>query len=229
MRTREYGQACSLAHALDRVGERWTLLIVRELSLGPMRFSTLVRSVGGAPTDVLTKRLRELEQHGMVRRRELDSQSAVSVYELTDLGRGLERSMVELARWGMRVQKLEDIADLAPSTLPSAMRVALQPPADFTMTLGLNTGGKDYRLHMEDGWISISREGAEDANLVLTGEPVAVIAALLIGEPAEDMVEIEGERELLGQLRTMIVLPEHLREEAEAAAAAAMATAPSPA
>ena len=61
MSRREYGQACSLACALDRVGERWSLLIVRELSLGPLRFSDLARAVGGAPTDVLTKRLRDLE------------------------------------------------------------------------------------------------------------------------------------------------------------------------
>ena len=88
MTPREYGQACSLACALDRIGERWTLLIVRELSLGPLRFSALARSVGGAPTDVLTKRLRDLEQHGIVERRELDPPGSATVYELTELGRG---------------------------------------------------------------------------------------------------------------------------------------------
>lgn len=225
MGTREYGQACSLAYALDRVGERWTLLIVRELSLGPMRFSALARAVGGAPTDILTKRLRELERHGIVRRRGLDPHASVSVYELTDLGRGLEKSMVELARWGMRVQKLEDVAPIAASTLPSAVRVLLQPPDDLTMTLGLRSDGKDYRLRIEDSWIAISREEAEGADLFLSGTPVAVIAALIIGEPAESMVQIEGDRELLGRLRTMVVLPESLREELDAAATAA--TAPS--
>jgi DNA-binding HxlR family transcriptional regulator len=218
MGTREYGQACSLAHALDRVGERWTLLIVRELSLGPMRFSALVRSVGGAPTDVLTKRLRELERRGIVRRRELDPHAAVSAYELTDLGRGLERPMVELARWGMRVQKLEDVAELAPTTLPSAVRVILQPPEDFAMTLGLRSDGGEYRLRIEGGWTSISREQAKGADLFLAGDPVAVIAALIVGEPATSAVEIEGDARLLEQLRAMIVLPDHLREEAESVA-----------
>ena len=71
MSRREYGQECSLACALDAIGERWSLLIVRELSLGPLRFSELARSVGGAPTDVLTKRLKDLERDAIVSRREL--------------------------------------------------------------------------------------------------------------------------------------------------------------
>src|SRR4051812_23551314 len=68
MGRREYDQPCSLACALDQIGERWSLLIVRELMLGPLRFSELARAVGGAPSDVLTKRLRDLEQAGIVRR-----------------------------------------------------------------------------------------------------------------------------------------------------------------
>ena len=71
MTRREYSQPCSLACALDSIGERWALLIVRELLLGPLRFSELARAVGGAPTDVLTKRLRDLERDGIVQRREL--------------------------------------------------------------------------------------------------------------------------------------------------------------
>src|ERR1044071_6211194 len=128
MGSRQYGQACSLAYALDRIGERWTLLIVRELSLGPMRFSALVRAVGGAPTDILTKRLRELEQHGIVVRRELDPPASATVYALTELGRGLERPMIELGRWGMGLQKLEDVNDLAPSSLPIPIPGILRAP-----------------------------------------------------------------------------------------------------
>lgn len=223
MGAREYGQACSLAYALDRVGERWTLLIVRELSLGPMRFSALVRSVGGAPTDILTKRLRELERHGIVQRRELDPQAAVSVYELTDVGRGLEKPMLELARWGLGQQKLQDVVDLAPSSAPCAVRVILQPPSDFAMTLGVRADGKEYRLRIEDGWTFISRGDAVDADLFLTGSPVEVVAALVLGEQATRDVEIDGDRKLFERLRTMVVLPPRLREEAKAAVAVAVA------
>lgn len=217
MGSRQYGQACSLAYALDRIGERWTLLIVRELSLGPMRFSALVRAVGGAPTDILTKRLRELEQYGVVARRELDPPASATVYELTELGRGLERPMVELARWGMGLQKLENVIDLAPSSLPSAMRTILQPPPDFEMTIGLRTDDQDYWLRIEDGWITIGRGPAEDSGLFLAGSPIEVVAALVVGETGVGNIEVEGDRDLLERLRTMVVIPAHLREEAEAA------------
>jgi DNA-binding HxlR family transcriptional regulator len=217
MGSRRYGQACSLASALDRIGERWTLLIVRELSLGPLRFSALARSVGGAPTDVLTKRLRDLEQHGIVARRELGPPASANVYELTDLGRGLERPMLELSRWGMSLQKLEDVIDLAPSSLPNAIRVILHPPAGYRLALGLRSGGQSYELRIADGWIDAARGSIADCDLSLEGSPIDVIATLVAVE-ADDMdVDVEGDSELLDELRSMVVIPEHLREEALAA------------
>jgi DNA-binding HxlR family transcriptional regulator len=217
MGSREYGQSCSLAYALDRIGERWTLLIVRELSLGPLRFSALVRAVGGAPTDVLTKRLRELERYGVVRRRELEPPASTTVYELTELGQGLEVPMIELGRWGMGLQKLEDVVDLAPSSLPNAIRVILRPPADLRATLSLSSGGQSYELSIADGWIEASRGVAASSDLSLGGTPIGVIGALVAGEEGEAGVEIDGDRQLLEQLRSLVAIPERLREEALAA------------
>jgi DNA-binding HxlR family transcriptional regulator len=217
MTPREYGQSCSLACALDRIGERWTLLIVRELSLGPMRFSALARSVGGAPTDVLTKRLRDLEKHGIVERRELEPPDSTTVYELTELGRGLERPMIELSRWGMSLQRLEDVVDLQPSSLPNAIRVILRPPADFRSTVALRSEGQSYELRIADGWIDAGRGATANADVSLAGSPIAVIAALAAGEAGEAGVELDGDRDLLDELRSMIVIPERLREEALAA------------
>src|SRR5215510_4204916 len=117
MTRRHYGQACSVANALDRIGERWTLLIVRELLLGPLRFSALARSVGGAPTDVLTKRLRDLERHGIVRRHELEPPVGGVAYELTELGRELERPILELARWGLNFFEIEEVDEIEVSWL----------------------------------------------------------------------------------------------------------------
>ena len=214
MAPRVYGQSCSLACALDRIGERWTLLIVRELSLGPLRFSDLVRSVGGAPTDILTKRLRELEGHGILRRCQLDPPASTSAYELTELGRGLEGPMLELGRWGMRLQKLEDVLDLMPSSLPNAVRVMLQPPADMVLTLGLMSEDHSYELRVADGWIEARRGAAEDPDVSLSGVPVDVIAALVTGEAGESRVEIEGDRGTLEKLREAVVIPDRLREEA---------------
>jgi DNA-binding HxlR family transcriptional regulator len=222
MPRREYDQSCSLACALDRIGERWSLLIVRELSLGPLRFSDLVNNVGGAPTDVLTKRLRDLEDHGIVRRRELGPPATGVGYELTEIGWGLERPMLELGRWGLHFERVDNVVELAPTSLPNAIRVVVQPPADARLTIGLRSGGQAYWLRIEDGWIVASRGEADDPDLVLAGEPADVLAALVAGEAAERDVEIEGDRGALEDLRAMIVLPERLRQAALALVAEAI-------
>jgi DNA-binding HxlR family transcriptional regulator len=214
MARREYDQSCSLACALDRIGERWSLLIVRELSLGPLRFSDLVRSVGNAPTDVLTRRLRDLESHDIVRRRTLDPPATGVAYELTEIGWGLERPMLELSRWGLHFERAEDVAGVAPTSLANAIRVLAQPPADVRLTIGLLSGGQAYRLRIEDGWVAAARGEAEDPDLVLSGEPADVLAALVAGEVAERAVEIEGDRGALEELRAMVVLPDRLRQAA---------------
>jgi DNA-binding HxlR family transcriptional regulator len=214
MSRREYDQSCSLACALDRIGERWSLLIVRELSLGPLRFSNLVRSVGNAPTDVLTKRLRDLESHGIVRRRELAPPATGVVYELTEVGRGLERPMLELGRWGLHFEGVDNIAQLPPASLANAIRVIAQPPPDAQLTIGLHSGGQSYALRIEDGWIGASRGEADDPDMTMAGEPGDVLAALVVGGAAEQEIEIEGDRSALEALRAMVVLPERLREAA---------------
>jgi len=211
---REYDQSCSLACALDRIGERWSLLIVRELSLGPLRFSDLVRNVGGAPTDVLTKRLRDLESHGIVRRRELSPPATGVAYELTEVGRGLERPMLELARWGMHFERVDDVVDLAPTSLPNAIRTIVQPAQEARLTIGLRSGGQSYTLRIADGWIAAARGEADDPDVILGGEPADVLAALVAGEAGEERIEVEGDRGALERLRAMVVLPDRLRQAA---------------
>ncbi len=223
MSRREYDQSCSLACALDRIGERWSLLIVRELSLGPLRFSDLVGNVGGAPTDVLTKRLRDLESHGIVRRRELTPPATGVAYELTDVGWALERPMLELGRWGLHFERVDDVVDLAPTSLPNAIRVIAQPPRDARLTIGLQSGGQPYWLRIEEGWIAASRGVADDPDVTLCGEPADVLAVLVAGEPAEPRIEIEGDRGALEELRAMVVLPDRLRQAALALVAGATA------
>jgi DNA-binding HxlR family transcriptional regulator len=101
--TRLYEQHCGLAHALDLVGERWTLLIVRDLMAGPRRYTDLADGLVTVPTNVLATRLRDMESGGLVRRRRLPAPAAsVFVYELTDEGESLGAAVTELARWGMR-------------------------------------------------------------------------------------------------------------------------------
>src|SRR5436305_8974178 len=97
---RTYGDRCGIARALDRVGERWALLVVRELLLGPKRFGDLRAGLPGASPNVLSQRLRELEDAGVVRRRRLPPPAGVRVYELTEWGRELEPVVLHLGRWG---------------------------------------------------------------------------------------------------------------------------------
>jgi DNA-binding HxlR family transcriptional regulator len=224
MARRGYGQECSFATALDAVGERWSLLIVRELLLGPLRFSDLARLVGNAPTDVLTKRLRDLEESGIVRRRELDPPASTRVYELTELGRGLEQPLIAMGRWGMQLQRLPDVVDLRVSLLPSAVRAILRPPADVALTIGLRSEGQASYVRIENGTASARRGEPVDPDITLSGDPVSVCAVLVVGASVEDQVEIEGDRSLLGPLRAMVSIPDRLRAEAvEAFGAGALA------
>src|SRR3954447_21088106 len=99
---RTYGDGCAIAHALDLVGERWGLLVVRELLLGPKRYTDLRRGLPNASPNVLAQRLGELERAGVVRRRKLPPRAAVRVYELTDWGRELEGTVISLGHWAAR-------------------------------------------------------------------------------------------------------------------------------
>ena len=214
MTRRNYGQACSVAGALDRIGERWSLLIVRELLLGPLRFSDLARAVGGAPTDVLTKRLRDLERDGIIERRVLDPPASAVAYELTELGQELERPLIELGRWGLNFFQIDDADGIEASWLPNSMRVILRPPAGAEMTIQLRSAGNSFRLRMADGWIDAERGEVTDPDLTLAGEPRAVLAALVLGEEGEAEAQIEGDRAALEALRAMVELPDRLRGEA---------------
>ncbi|HWM62368.1 MAG TPA: helix-turn-helix domain-containing protein [Solirubrobacterales bacterium] len=220
-RRKSYDQACSVASALDRIGERWSLLIVRELLLGPLRFSDLARGVGSAPSDILTRRLRALEADGIVRRRELDPPAAGTVYELTELGRELEGPVMELGRWGLNFYRLEDLPGLVTSSLANALRVILRAPEEGDpIALQLHSEGHPTWLRAEPGATAAGRGEIGDPDLVLSGEAPDVIAALVVGGEAEERIEIEGDRAALERLRAMVVLPERLRDEALADAGA---------
>lgn len=225
MSRRSYDQACSVATALDRVGERWSMLIVRELLLGPLRFSELARTVGGAPTDVLTRRLRGLEEDGVVRRRELETPASGTVYELTDVGLELENVILDLGRWGLHFYRLEDLPGLVTTSLANPLRVILEPPADTeAVVLQLHSEGHSTWLRIGGGESTAGRGVAESPDLVLTGTAPDVIAAVVLGGAAEEQVEIEGDRSVLSELRDHVVLPDRLRDEVEAAGAAAGAS-----
>jgi DNA-binding HxlR family transcriptional regulator len=193
---------------------------VRELLLGPLRFSELAKGIGGAPTDVLTRRLRDLEADGIVRRRELERPAAGTVYELTELGLQLEEPILDLGRWGLNFYRLDDLPGLVTGSLANALRVILAPPKDAeTIVLQLHVEGHSNWLRIGGSVSNAGRGAAERADLILSGSAPDVIAAIALGGEAEEQVEIEGDREVLLRLRDWVKLPERLRAEVEAAAA----------
>lgn len=223
MTRRRYDQACSIAAALDHVGERWSLLVVRELMLGPLRFSDLARAVGGAPTDVLTRRLRDLEADGIVRRVELGPPAGATVYELTELGRELEQPLLALGRWGLHFYRLKEVGGIQPISLPGPLLVVLSPPPDLTLTLQLHSEGLPSWLRIEAGEMSAGRGEVPGPDLVASGPPPALLLALAGGGDAGGAVTLEGDPDLLERLRASADLPPGLSAEVQALVAAASA------
>lgn len=122
-----YNDGCAAAHALDLIGERWTMIVVRELLLGPKRFSDVQRDVIGIGPAVLTQRLHDLEASGIVRRRRLSGPGRIDVYELTEWGHGLEAVNTALSLWAVTSPGLPREADMSPDTVVLAMRAHARP------------------------------------------------------------------------------------------------------
>jgi DNA-binding HxlR family transcriptional regulator len=128
MTTKTYGQYCGVARALELVGERWALLIVRDLLVGPKRYTDLRAGLPKIPTNVLATRLKELEQSGLVERRILPRPSGAIVYELTVYGADLEDVVLALGRWGARsLGELRPDEIITPDILVMALRSTFQP------------------------------------------------------------------------------------------------------
>lgn len=125
-----YNDGCASAHALDLIGERWALIVVRELLLGPKRFIDIQRDIPGIGPGPLSQRLQELEQTGIVDRRMLPDPARVTVYDLTDWGRGLQAVNTALSLWAVQSPRLPFHADMGPDTLVLAMRTHSRPLPD---------------------------------------------------------------------------------------------------
>src|SRR5437763_4835027 len=169
---REYGQFCGLAHALDVVGGRWSLLIVRDLLNGPKRFKNLEDGLPGIPSNVLSARLKELEESGVVRRHLLPRPAKGVGYELTDYGRELEEPLVKLGLWGAKsLGHAEEGEPISVDGLALALRGAFRPDAaaGLTRTYELELDGRPLRISVEDGQLSITAEAtAADGGLATT-------------------------------------------------------------
>jgi DNA-binding HxlR family transcriptional regulator len=197
---RRYHQYCPVARALDVVGERWTLLIVRELLLGPRRFTDLAGGLPGIGSSVLTTRLTALEQSGLVAKRTLPPPAASVVYELTDEGRGLGPVLATLAEWGTNLLGQPHNDDQVHGRwLVQGLAVSATPgPSIPDATYELRVDDEAFHVRSHDGHLQPAHGPASNpiATITLTTETFAAIASgeLEVGSPrADELIAIDGD------------------------------------
>ena len=198
---KRYEQYCPVAHALDLVGERWALLVVRELMHGPKRYTDLAEHLPGIGTNILASRLRDLEACGVVAKRTLPPPAASRVYELTDYGRGLRAAIRELALWGARSLGPPTADDeLFDGWLENAVDTVLAPiapPGRFEFRVG------DEVASLVDG--EAQPGPVDDPDVVVEGDPDGVYHMFV--DQRLDLVKVEGDRALLEQLLEAAPVP----------------------
>jgi len=183
---RRYGQYCPVARALDVLGDRWTLLLVRELLAGPQRYSDLLRHLPGMWSNLLARRLRALEAAGLVTRRELPPPASRLVYELTERGRELEPVIYEVSRFGLDL--LDDAGDdlvplhLLPLGLKGMLRAEALPDGPLVIAMALDEGAWTLRVTPAPATghpltrITVTPEAAPDADVTVRGSAMALLA-----------------------------------------------------
>ena len=202
--SRTYGDACGIARALDILGERWALLVVRELLLGPKRFTDLRAGILHASPNVLAQRLRELEGAGVVKRRKLPPPAASQVYELTDWGLMLEDVIIALGRFGSRSPSTERGTEMSVDSHVLAMKTVFDASeaGDLEGTFGLRLGDDTFRATVSDGQLELERGDAYDADAILVTTAPTLAAMLWEGlKPAD--AQREGDAEVAGDKRAL--------------------------
>jgi DNA-binding HxlR family transcriptional regulator len=179
---RSYRQYCSLARALDVIGDRWTLLIIRELLLrGACRYTDLRDGLPGIATNLLADRLRDLEQAGLVMREDAPPPVAATLFRLTARGEELEPALHALARWGIPLMVDDDADDAFRGhwlTFPVDLFLADRTPDRAPITIEVRTGEEPMYLETVDGAVHVRDGSADDPAAVLTGTPRQVLGVL---------------------------------------------------
>lgn len=215
MKKRTYPDGCATAHALDIIGDRWAMPVMRELLLGPKRFTDIRAGLPGISANVLTQRLDELEAVAIVRRRKLPPPAAAWVYELTEWGAESEELFKVIGRWACRSPTMEPGHPMSTASVVMSMRtmINLDRMGDTHGTLGFHFGEEEFRVEMGGGAFAIGRGEAAGADVILTGDQNALAAVVYGGVPLADVeagggLTIAGDRALLERFVTFFPLPE---------------------
>ena len=212
---RTYDDGCAAAHALDLVGERWALLVVRELLLGPKRFTDLRAGLPHASPNVLSERLRGLEEVGIVRRRRLPPPAASKIYELTAWGEELEPVIIRLGRWGARSPSKPADAPLGVDSLILSLRTMFDPgPAgDLEATYELIMGEDRFAAEVSEGGFEVERGSAERPDAIVEADSNSLAGLIYGGLSLSEAlrsgeVKIEGDEEAVERFLEIFPLPE---------------------
>ena len=209
MTRRSYHQYCPTAYSLDVVGERWTLLIVRELLFGPRRYTDLLNGLPGIGTNLLAKRLKEMEQAGIIHQHTLPPPASSTVYELTERGRGLEEPLMSLARWGMVDLQVPPPEDHFVGVVQGMeiFQLLFDPSAaGMRLTCEIRTGQDVFYAAINDGAIQIIPGPAAQPDLVIHGSIKAIIQHVMGAPDGGFTIEI-GDAALFEQFASAFRTP----------------------
>jgi DNA-binding HxlR family transcriptional regulator len=206
---RRYDDACAAAHGMDLIGERWSMPLIRELLLGPRRFSDLKTSLNGISANVLTQRLEGLEAAGVLFRRKLPPPASVQVYELTPWGYESAPIFQALGRWAVRSPRHDATRPFSPVSLMLSLRTMMSPAAagELEAKIQLDMGGEPYFWIRQAGEVKIGRGEIDQPDLILRGRPSEIAAYVYAGAPLSS-IEMEGDEKLAARLPSLFPFPE---------------------
>jgi DNA-binding HxlR family transcriptional regulator len=212
---RSYDDGCANAHALDLIGERWALLVLRELMLGPKRFTDIRAGLPGISPNVLTQRLDELEEASLVVRRKLPPPASVWVYDLTEWGRGLEPVMQAIGRWAARSPHMRPGLPMSVSSVVLSLRTMFSPAAAKGLkgTIEIRLREQAFAATLRDGRMELVAGAATSPDAVVEADPDSLAGVIYGGRKlAEAMaagdVRVEGDKALVKRFVTLFPLPE---------------------
>lgn len=205
---RRYDDACGLAHALELLGERWAMLVLRELAYGPRRFSELKTDLQGISANVLTQRLSELEARGLVRRVKLPPPASVQVYQATEWGLEAVPVIASLGKWAARSPHHNPNQPMSHVSLLMSLQTLLSPALanGLTARIGFRLGDADYVTTLHHGQLDVQRGEVVDCDVAFVGTSSEVAAVIHGGAPF-DLIRVEGDVTLGKRFVTLFPLP----------------------
>ncbi|WP_269220647.1 winged helix-turn-helix transcriptional regulator [Brevundimonas vesicularis] len=212
---RKYHDACGAAHGLDLIGERWALLVIRELMMGPRRFGDMRKDLHGISANVLTQRLEGLEASGIVTRRKLPPPASVQVYELTPWGYEIKPVFMLLGGWAARSPRHDPTLPLSAVSIMMSFETMFDAAraGDAAMTVGFVFGDEPFVVQIEKGTITTRRGATDAADVVLTTQPPLVAACVYGKVPpaafeADGLMTLTGDRAVFDRFVAFFNLPE---------------------